>query len=297
MGDMAEDKTRDDLSPQATGALLRLLLEGATTRISSTRLEGRTVWIKRFDAEPRPLAKRVHAALSPLLPAAFRASPEVGPAGCVEREARKLAAFRAAGFLSPRIVHRGAAVLVFSEAAPIAENELVRLRAAGDDEGHDALLVDAAGALGRAHARGLCHGRPHPRDMFVQGGEWGFLDFEEEPEAVMPLRFAQARDVWLLFMQVAHRALGRSTPARAFAAYRAAAPAETVAALRRVVAMLSLLLPALTLLKPVGLGKDGRRLLDAICFLRLALRMPEAEHAEPPVHPAAAPQPNTGSRT
>lgn len=294
---MAEDATGAGPSPQATQALLRLLAQSADARISRAGLEGRTVWIKRFDAEPRPLAKRMHAALSPFLPASFRASPELAPAGYVEREARKLAAFRDAGFLSPQIVHRDAGVLVLSDVAPIAEHELARLAAAGDGKGHDALLVKAAGALGRAHAHGLCHGRPHPRDMFIQGGEWGFLDFEEEPEAVMPLRFAQARDVWLLFMQLAHCAQASNTPARAFAAYRAVAPAETVAALRRVVALLSLLLPGLIVLKPIGLGKDGRRLLDAIRSLKEALRMPEATFAEPPLDPATAPQTNTGSRT
>lgn len=294
---MAGNATGAELSPQAAETLRQLLAKNATTRISCASLEGRTVWIKRFDAEPRPLAKRIHAALSPLLPAPFRASLVLGPHGYVEREARKLAAFRDAGFPSPQIVHRGAAVLVLSEAAPIAEHELARLAAAGDGKGHDALLVEAAGALGRAHARGLCHGRPHPRDMFVQSGEWGFLDFEEEPEAVMKLRFAQARDVWLLFMQLAHRAQDENTPARAFAAYGAVAPAETVAALRRVVAVLSLLLPGLIVLKPVGLGKDGRRLLDAIRSLRTALRVPEATPAGPPLDPATTPQTNTGNQT
>src|SRR5690606_39575859 len=69
-----------------------------------------------------------------------------------------------------------------------------------------AMLVEMAGALGRVHARGLCHGRPHPRDLFrTADGRWGYLDFEEEPEASMPLAAAQAREVWLMFMEIAGR--------------------------------------------------------------------------------------------
>ncbi|MGG2477507.1 serine/threonine protein phosphatase, partial [Rhizobium sp. BR5] len=34
----------------------------------------------------------------------------------------------------------------------------------------------------------------------------GFMDFEERPQDVMPLATAQARDIWLLFLQVATRA-------------------------------------------------------------------------------------------
>lgn len=32
------------------------------------------------------------------------------------------------------------------------------------------------------------------------------MDFEERPQEVMPLETAQARDIWLLFLQVATRA-------------------------------------------------------------------------------------------
>lgn len=277
---MIAERTDSDemLSPEGTAALLRLLA-GPRRRLSSAEIDGRAVWIKRFDAERRPIAKWLHVLLSPVLPFAFlRASPAANAASLAEREARKAAGFRAAGIPTPAILHRGDAVLVLSGVAEIVEDALRRLRAADAAE-HDATLVDMAAALGRVHARGLCHGRPHPRDMFRSGGVWGFLDFEEEPEASMPLAVAQARDVWLLFMQIAGRSLQDGTDERAFAAWRAEAPAAVLPELRKAVSFFSIFLPGLRLFQPLGLGKDGRRLLDATSFLRSVLR--ETDRAAP----------------
>lgn len=264
------DDGGDILSPEGTQQLLKLLA-GPPRRLSRAEIDGRTVWIKRFDTEKRPLANRLHAFLSPVLPALMRASPHVDVAGGVRRETRKAAAFNAAGFPTPVVLWRGEAVLAMAEVSDIAQKMLGRLREA-DPALHEERLVEMASALGCVHAAGLCHGRPYPRDMFRRAdGTWGYLDFEEEPEASMPLATAQARDVWVMFMQVASRALEEETKARALAAWRAEAPAAVVPELRKAVSRLSLLLPGLRLLRPLGLRKDGRNLLDAILFLRSAL--------------------------
>lgn len=270
------------LSRRGTEQLLKLLA-ARPRRLSSAEIDGRIVWIKRFDTEKRPIAKRLHALLSPLLPMAFlRASPVADAAGLAAREARKVESFTAAGFATPAILWRGGAVLVLSQVAQIAEPELARLQAAGDVTGHDALLVEMAALLGRVHAAGLCHGRPHPRDMFrMADGTWGLLDFEEEPEAVMPLAVAQARDVWLLFMQVASRTRDGEARTAAFDAWRAQAPAAVAPELRRAVAVLSILVPGLKFLRPLGLGKDGLRMLDSLLFLRAALCVSPAAKIKP----------------
>lgn len=281
MARMKVDKG-DALSPEAVEQVVRLLVASPRRRLSCAVIDGRIVWIKRFDTESLPLAKRVHGWLSPLLPSAIlRASPALDAAGLAAREARKAAGFQAAGFPTPAILWRGKSVLVMSQVARIGEPLLAALRDAAPD-GHEETLVGMADALGRAHAAGLCHGRPHPRDMFVRDdGEWGFLDFEEEPEAAMPLAAAQARDVWLMFMQIAARALDEETTARAFAAWRAQAPAQIGPELRKLVAVFSLFLPGLKALRPLGLGKDGQRLLQATTFLRAALRGSLAGHPTP----------------
>ncbi len=81
-----------------------------------------------------------------------------------DREERKMSAFQQAGFQVPRIVYRQGAVMVLSDVAPIIQDRLDQLRR-NEPQGHDALLVHCARALGEAHAAGLCHGRPHPRDF------------------------------------------------------------------------------------------------------------------------------------
>lgn len=260
----------DTLSADGLAKLLRLLVTEPRARVSRALVDGRTVWIKRYDVEPQPLAKRAHLAVSPLLPLYLRASRRADSEGFIEREARKMAAFRAAGFPVADIVFRNERVLVLSDAAEIVQQRLGRMRGV-DEAAHDELLVGAAGALGRIHQAGLCHGRPHPRDMFAHGDHWGFIDFEEEPEAVMPLVLAQARDVWLLFLQVANQALTTDTKARAFATYRSNAPDGVLAGLQDIVRFFSAVTSPLRLVPISMLGKDGRNILKGTGFLKAAL--------------------------
>ncbi|MBL8576871.1 MAG: serine/threonine protein phosphatase [Mesorhizobium sp.] len=270
------DDSGDVLSPQATEKLIRLLAGSERYRLSSAQIDDRAVWIKRLDAERSPIAKRIHAWISPLIPfVSLRSSARGTASAMAQREARKAAAFRAAGFATPTILYQGDAVLVLSEVSEIAEHMLWRLRET-DPEQYEELLVSMAAALGRVHAAGLCHGRPHPSDFFYQNESWGFLDFEEEPEAVMPLAAAHARDVWLLFLRISTFAMRQETVGRAFAAYRAEAPVATIPELRRVVSLFSILIPGLTMLKPFGLGRNGREILAMTRFMRAALREPEA---------------------
>ncbi len=253
-----------------TAALRRLVAAQAPARVARAEAGGRPVWVKRYDAERTPLAKRLHAWASPLLPAFLRSSPLVDAVHAIRRETRKMARFRAAGFAVPDVVLAEPPALVLSDIGEVAQKTLAA-RLAADPAGHDDLLVDLARALGEAHRAGLCHGRPHPRDMFVAAGGIGFLDFEEEPEAAMPLAMAQARDAWLLFLQISPRAVLPQTQARALAAYRAAAPLEVVPALRRLTRFFSGAVLPLRLAPRGLLGKDGRNALDATAFLSRAL--------------------------
>jgi hypothetical protein len=235
---------------------------GSVERVSTALVAGNRVWIKRHDTKDLPLPRRLHARISPLIAEPFlRASPRLTAEGMLARDERKMKAFAAAGFLVPRILGRQGAVHVLADVGPTIQD---RLDAADDDGVHERLLIDCARAVGRAHAAGLCHGRPHPRDFFETDGMYGFLDFEEEPEAAMPLASAQARDAWLLFLQIAAQARTAETSDRAFAAYRALAPAATLAELLRVTRGLRFIVPILRAMRHVRLGGDGRRLLQAM---------------------------------
>ncbi|KQZ19444.1 serine/threonine protein phosphatase [Mesorhizobium sp. Root552] len=260
----------DMLSADGLATLLRLIVAQASLRVSRASVDSRLVWIKRYDVERMPLAKRLHSLVSPLLPVFLRSSPTTGSAEAIAREMRKLASFRAAGFAVPDVVFSNQSVLVLSDVGEVVQKTLMDSLPT-DPARHDDLLIDLARALGEAHRAGLCHGRPHPRDMFLRDGRIGFLDFEEEPEAVMPLPMAQARDAWLLFLQISPRAALPETQARALAAYRAAAPLEIIPALRTLTTFFARAMAPLRLVPNGLIGKDGRRAIDATDFLSRAL--------------------------
>jgi tRNA A-37 threonylcarbamoyl transferase component Bud32 len=257
-------------SPMATASseLADLLTNSRGKRISPASLRDRPIWIKWIDAEKRPIGKRLHALLNPILPAPFlKASPELALEDYLERETRKMERFRAAGLQVPDLIHAGPNCLILSDQGSNVEKEFKRLSKT-DPEAADRLLVRAAEAMGQAHARGLCHGRPHLRDMFIAGETIGFLDFEEEPEAVMPLATAQARDIWMLFMHIADKACDPASEIAAFEAYRSVAPLEVLEELREIVRFVGVLIPLLRLMRLLGLGEDGVRILASTAFLK-----------------------------
>lgn len=283
MSKAIQDDSTDMLSAEGLATLTRLLAANAHARVARADVDGRRVWIKRYDVERQPFGKRLHRAISPLLPVFLRSSRAAPGSLAVEREKRKMNLFRQAGFAVAGMVFGNEAVLVLSDVGRVAQARLGDLHAA-DPAAHDELLVTLAQGLGEAHRAGLCHGRPHPRDMFLPAsaageGGVGFLDFEEEPEAVMPLAMAQARDLWLLFLQITARAILPDTPARAFGAWRDIAPAEVLPPLARLVAFFHRWLAPLRLLPETLLGKDALYAVKATSFLKNAL---DAEPASAP---------------
>lgn len=275
MSKAVQDDSTDMLSAEGLATLVRLLAANARVRVARADIDGRHVWIKRYDVERQPFGKLLHRAISPLLPVFLRSSRAAPGSLGVERERRKMNLFREAGLPVADIVFGNEAVLVLSDVGRVAQARLGDLHSA-DPAAHDALLVTLAEGLGDAHRAELCHGRPHPRDMFLPDpakgdGRVGFLDFEEEPEAVMPLAMAQARDLWLLFLQITARAISPDTPAHAFAAYHGAAPAAVLPPLARLVAFFHRWLTPLRLLPETLLGKDALYAVKATSFLKNAL--------------------------
>lgn len=279
--DTTPNDNGEELSQEGLEALLRLIVESERRRVTSVEVDGRTVWIKRYGVEARSFPKWLHRAISSFLPQPFlRSSPAASAAGLAEREKRKAAAFHAAGFPVVTILYGQGDIIAMSDAGTIVQQELTRLRNS-DRERHDDMLVGCAAAVGRIHAAGLCHGRPHPRDMLIKGRRFGFLDFEEEPEASMPIATAQARDVWLLFLQISGQAIDPETPARAFATYRKLAPPAILRELRSIVSFFSLFSPFLRASRRF-LGRDGQRLLAGTSFLKSALSTDEGSHSTMP---------------
>ena len=259
-------------------------LAATGTRIQRCDVAGRKVWLKRHDAEGVRIAERFHQAISPLLfPRFWRASQPVSASGMTLRESRKFAAFTAAGIPVPQVVATFDQAIAVTDAGPCAAGVLKALKARGDAEGHDAILVRIAAALGRVHRAGLCHGRPHVRDIALDGDRVVFFDFEEEPETQMPLAEAQARDLWILFFHLTTQSMTAGTAARALAAYSAAAPAATLVRLRQMIASMRWMVQIGRIIGRIYLGADLRRFLSSTSALLDAFDA--ADHSPSETHP------------
>ena len=248
--------------------LLLAALVGGSGRVERVALSSGAVWIKRYGTESASRWVALQRMIANLLRAPFlQPSPVLGDEGMAEREIRRLAEFSTHGVPTARVIYSSGSAVVFSDAGRTVDQylyDIVEIDAAA----HDDILVHCAAELGRLHAKGLCHGRPYPRDMFLKDGRIGFLDFEEEPATVMPLEVAQARDIWLLFLQVATRAqLGRKTHDRAYKAWADVAPPQAVTELRMLTGFLGGFLSAARLIGRVHMGSDLRRFIVATSYL------------------------------
>ncbi|MDP9838578.1 tRNA A-37 threonylcarbamoyl transferase component Bud32 [Neorhizobium huautlense] len=252
----------DDIAP-----LLAALLSDRE-RVQAVSLSCGTVWIKRHGDKGRRAIVAVQTALASALRLSFmRPSPAETGEGMVQRDLRRMGRFSEQNIPTADIIYTSANAIVLSDVAPTVERSLGQLRKI-DPAAHDDLLVFCSAELGRLHGAGLCHGRPFPRDMFVKDGRLGYIDFEEEPEAVMPLATAQARDLWLLFLQLSDRAIDRrQTQDRAYAAWVASAPQAAIAELRAMTRYLGRFLWLARLIGRIHMGRDLRQFILATAYL------------------------------
>lgn len=255
------------LSEKDVPVLLAALI-GGKERVQRVVLSTGAVWIKRYGTERKPRWVILQRMAANLIRAPFlRPSPVLGDEGMAEREMRRIAQFSAKGIPTPRVVYSSGAAVAFSDVGLTVDRHMKRVLK-GDPVACDDMLVHCCAELGRLHSKGLCHGRPYPRDMFLRDGRIGFMDFEEEPDTVMPLETAQARDIWLLFLQVAQRArFGKVTHDRAYEAWAAVAPPAAVAELRKLTGFLGGFLWAARLIGRVHMGSDLQRFIVATSYL------------------------------
>ena len=216
--------------------ILRLAAQHDGKRICRVEVEGEFFWVKWSGFNDRPWRKRLHKLADYMpLPIWARLAPLATGAEAVQREVDKIDSFRAAGFQVPHYIYSDETKIVFKNLDTLLPQALLARRANGNNTDANLLLINAARTLGSLHAAGLCHGRPNLKDMFVEGQEVGFFDFEEKPEAVMPLLVAQARDCWLLFLFLCDNAKDDAIALQAFAAYCETAPKQVLVPLKRIV--------------------------------------------------------------
>jgi tRNA A-37 threonylcarbamoyl transferase component Bud32 len=264
-----QDLLRDrGLREEDVPVLLAALLSGSK-RVERVALSSGAVWIKRYGTERAPRWVALQRMLANLIRAPFlRPSPLLADEGMAAREIRRIGQFAAKDVPTARVIYSSGAAVVFSDAGDTVDSQLWAVREQ-DPQAHDDMLVHCAADLGRLHQKGLCHGRPYPRDMFLKDGRIGFMDFEEEPDRVMPLEVAQARDIWLLFLQVATRAkLGKKTHDRAYNAWAETAPPQAIAELRKLTGFLGAFLSTARLIGRLHMGSDLRRFIVATSYLK-----------------------------
>ncbi|TXH84512.1 MAG: serine/threonine protein phosphatase [Rhizobium sp.] len=265
-------KTRElNFIPNLNGKDIETLLTvlvGGSRRVERVPLSARQVWIKRYGTEKPSVWRHLQTIFSRLLPVAFlRPCAYLAPKQMAEREIRRIETFKEQGIAVPEILYSSNGAIVLADAGITVQRRLGQLRDS-DPAAHDDLMVACAAELGRLHAKGLCHGRPYPRDMFFAGNRLGFMDFEEDPQTVMPVAVAQARDIWLLFLQIATGArLGLATQNRAYEAWSAQAPAAARAELQRMIRFLGGFLFLARLIGRVHMGSDLQRFIVATSFL------------------------------
>lgn len=251
-------------------AKLVAALADRSRRVQKVELSHRTVWIKRYGTESALIWRRLYLPFERLMPMAFRVTPVRSPAQMIQQEIRRMERFRGKGIDVPEVLYQAGSTLVLSDVGQAMELHLYNVRS--DPKAYDDLLVFCAAELGRIHAAGLCHGRPYPRDMTMTNGRVGFLDFEEDPEAVMPLETAQARDLWILFFQLARRAqAGEATLKRALDAWKDQVSEGVWHELRQIIRMAARFLPLARLIGRVRMGSDLRRFIVATGYLEKAM--------------------------
>ncbi|MFT4182097.1 MAG: hypothetical protein QM636_09280 [Rhizobium sp.] len=191
-------------------------------------------------------------------------SPALAPQDMVQQEIKRLEMFRASGFKTPSVIVRMPTAIVLTDVGKTVD---ASLRDTRDDRHHDDLLIICARELGRLHAAGLCHGRPHPRDFVFSGSELVYLDFEEAAEEAMPQSLAQARDIWIFLLQISMRVrLGSPTLDGAYAAWAELAPLQ---AKREISTILKRLRPwagVAKLLSKLHGGRDIQRFISIMDY-------------------------------
>lgn len=180
-----------------------LVTNNPDNRTISSILDGRKLWFK----QPVPPKARIWHFIQKMLSICIpnpilRVTVSQGGAKALRSEGERLLEFKAAGFHVPDVIALYDDMLIMTDAGPQLRTQLDQMT--GSREEQTRILKVAITTMAKLHQAGFAHGRPYMRDMTWDGKKIGFLDLEEDPLKVMPLRHAQARDIWI-FLSAASR--------------------------------------------------------------------------------------------
>jgi len=251
------------------------IAQGVGARVFPLSWNGRRIWVKQAVPAKQKVWHRLQRFLAnitgiPLL------RPTVSPGGKagLDSEAATLRNLATRGILVPDLIDEGAGWIVIGDNGGILKSIIEDEVRAGHDDKVKSYITAAAKALARLHMAGVSHGAPLLRNMTIrEDGEIGFIDFEEDPNARMPVADAQARDVLLFVFSIQREFKKRPELLRAgWSAYVTAAgeDAAQLVPLRKVIRLLR---PVYLILRPFRrwLGTDALNGLLAYRTLRKSL--------------------------
>lgn len=180
------------------------LAQGVGARVFPLRWENRRIWVKQ--AVP-PKTKGWHRLqrFAASITGIALLRPTVSPGGQagLESEAATLRKLASLGVLVPDLIDVGENWIAIGDNGRILQSCMEDDVHKGDDDAIRRQVVSAGAALAGLHGNGVAHGAPLLRNMTLRDdSQIGFIDFEEDPNAKMPLLDAQARDILLFVFSI-----------------------------------------------------------------------------------------------
>ena len=188
-------------SPPDYAAFLRDQYALQTPNVASYRLGSEQVWLKKAGPRHSMARYRVLGLLAWLTRLqVLRPVPNLGGSTAIATEARRLHSLAALGLRVPEVLAQQPEGLLLrhlgrpGEATPSFDGEMQAASAAGPQAAL-ALWQEGLAALQAVHARGACLSQAFARNLVrCPDGVLGFIDFEDDPLASLPLALCQARD-------------------------------------------------------------------------------------------------------
>lgn len=255
--------------------ILRDLMKAAQAnepdeRTLKLNYDGRTLWLKQAE-QPRNLRWQQLGRMMAKLTGnkMFVSALGLGGEAALAKEAARLRMLAEAGISVPLVLKQTEQWLLLSDVGPAVHKWLRRPDT--PQQLQRVIVLKAAEAMAQLHELGFWHGRPALRDMAYDGTQISFLDFEEDPAALMTPEQCMARDAFL-FVHNLYRNLALNEPQlldEVIAQYRSQCPQNVWLATRKMVKTMWFSYYLLRLLKPLS-GKDGRAALFAFEVFRAA---------------------------
>lgn len=182
-------------------AFLRAQAATQTRSIASYLHAGEQLWLKKAGPCHSSRRYRLMGALAALLRLPLLTPvPNPGGAQAIATEARRLRELAALGVHVPELLAVQADALLLrhlgrpGRPTPSLANEMRDAVPAGAGAVL-ALWQQGLAAIGQVHAGGSCLSQAFARNLVrCADGQVGFIDFEDDPAAVLPLALCQARD-------------------------------------------------------------------------------------------------------